>query len=558
MADNPSLHRHDTTDPITTTTTTSTSTSTSKHSSTTPSSTTPPTGSATTPPPRAGRRAWLGLAALMLPVLLVSIDNTVLSFAIPQLSQALSPTASQLLWIVDIYPLMLAGLLVTMGTLGDRVGRRRLLLIGATGFGAVSVYAAFAGDASHLIAARALLGLFGATLMPSTLALLRNLFLDDNQRRLAIAIWASAFSAGSALGPIVGGWLLEHFWWGSIFLINVPVLVVLLVVAPFLLPESRNPGSVRLDPVSVVLSVVSMLPFVFGIKKLASSGISTLGVASLLLGVALGVVFVRRQVRSRTPLLEVGLFKNRVFSASVLANFMAIFSISGLIFFVSQYLQLVLDLSPMEAGLYLLPGAAATVVMGLAAVVLARVAPIWLLIPTGLLLATAGYLLGTTLTGSSSVGVIVVIFVLVGGGAGLAETLTNDAILASVPPERAGAASGISETAYELGASLGVAILGSVLAAVYRTRLELPAGLDPTVADQAQQTLGGAVSAADGLPAGQADALLEAARAAFAHGVDLTSAIGAVLAFLTAVSIGIALRSAQRATRRAGLVELQG
>jgi len=556
MADNPSLHRHDTTDPITTTT--STSTSTSKHSSTTPSSTTPPTGSATTPPPRAGRRAWLGLAALMLPVLLVSIDNTVLSFAIPQLSQALSPTASQLLWIVDIYPLMLAGLLVTMGTLGDRVGRRRLLLIGATGFGAVSVYAAFAGDASHLIAARALLGLFGATLMPSTLALLRNLFLDDNQRRLAIAIWASAFSAGSALGPIVGGWLLEHFWWGSIFLINVPVLVVLLVVAPFLLPESHNPGSVRLDPVSVVLSVVSMLPFVFGIKKLASSGISTLGVASLLLGVALGVVFVRRQVRSRTPLLEVGLFKNRVFSASVLANFMAIFSISGLIFFVSQYLQLVLDLSPMEAGLYLLPGAAATVVMGLAAVVLARVAPIWLLIPTGLLLATAGYLLGTTLTGSSSVGVIVVIFVLVGGGAGLAETLTNDAILASVPPERAGAASGISETAYELGASLGVAILGSVLAAVYRTRLELPAGLDPTVADQAQQTLGGAVSAADGLPAGQADALLEAARAAFAHGVDLTSAIGAVLAFLTAVSIGIALRSAQRATRRAGLVELQG
>lgn len=536
MADTPSLHRHDTT-------------------SSTPEKTTTTGGSGATPTtatgtPRAGRRAWFGLAALMLPVLLVSIDNTVLSFAIPQLSQALSPSASQLLWIVDIYPLILAGLLVTMGTLGDRVGRRRLLLVGATGFGIVSVYAAFAGDATHLIAARALLGLFGATLMPSTLALLRNLFLDDNQRRLAIAIWASAFSAGSALGPIVGGWLLEHFWWGSIFLINVPVLVVLLVVAPFLLPESRNPGSARLDPLSVVLSVVSMLPFVFGIKKLASDGISPLGVASLLLGVALGVVFVRRQTRSRSPLLEVGLFKNRVFSASVLANFMAVFSISGLIFFVSQYLQLVLELSPMTAGLYLLPGAAATIVMGLAAVVLARVAPIWVLIPAGLLLATLGYLLGTTLTGSSSVGVIVVIFVLVGGGAGLAETLTNDAILASVPPERAGAASGISETAYELGASLGVAILGSVLAAVYRTRLELPAGLDPAVADQARETLGGAVSAADGLPAGQADALLEAAKAAFAHGVDLTSTIGAVLAFLTAVGIGLALRSAQRATRR--------
>lgn len=535
MADTPSLHRHDTTDPSTTRTAVSAGTTAQK---TAPSA------------PRAGRRAWFGLAALMLPVLLVSIDNTVLSFAIPQLSQALSPSASQLLWIVDIYPLILAGLLVTMGTLGDRVGRRRLLLVGATGFGLVSVYAAFAGDATHLIAARALLGLFGATLMPSTLALLRNLFLDDNQRRLAIAIWASAFSAGSALGPIVGGWLLEHFWWGSIFLINVPVLVVLLVVAPFVLPESRNPGSARLDPLSVVLSVVSMLPFVFGIKKLASDGLSPLGVASLLLGVALGVLFVRRQTRSSSPLLEVGLFKNRVFSASVLANFMAVFSISGLIFFVSQYLQLVLELSPMQAGLYLLPGAAATVAMGLAAVALARVAPIWLLIPVGLLLATLGYLLGTTLTGSSSVGVIVVIFVLVGGGAGLAETLTNDAILASVPPERAGAASGISETAYELGASLGVAILGSVLAAVYRTRLELPAGLDPAVADQARETLGGAVSAADGLPTGQADALLEAAKAAFAHGVDLTSAIGAVLAFLTAVVIGVALRAAHRATRR--------
>lgn len=535
MADTPSLHRHDTTDPSTTRTAAIAGTTAQK---TAPSA------------PRAGRRAWFGLAALMLPVLLVSIDNTVLSFAIPQLSQALSPSASQLLWIVDIYPLILAGLLVTMGTLGDRVGRRRLLLVGATGFGLVSVYAAFAGDATHLIAARALLGLFGATLMPSTLALLRNLFLDDNQRRLAIAIWASAFSAGSALGPIVGGWLLEHFWWGSIFLINVPVLVVLLVVAPFLLPESRNPGSARLDPLSVVLSVVSMLPFVFGIKKLASDGVSPLGVASLLLGVALGVVFVRRQTRSHSPLLEVGLFTNRVFSASVLANFMAVFSISGLIFFVSQYLQLVLELSPMTAGLYLLPGAAATVAMGLAAVALARIAPIWLLIPVGLLLATLGYLLGTTLTGSSSVGVIVVIFVLVGGGAGLAETLTNDAILASVPPERAGAASGISETAYELGASLGVAILGSVLAAVYRTRLELPAGLDPAVADQARETLGGAVSAADGLPAAQADALLEAAKAAFAHGVDLTSAIGAVLAFLTAVVIGVALRAAHRATRR--------
>lgn len=510
----------------------------------------PPT-SAHSSPPRAGRRAWLGLAALMLPVLLVSIDNTVLSFAIPQVSVALAPSATQMLWIVDIYPLVLAGLLVTMGSLGDRVGRRRLLLVGATGFGLVSVFAAFATDASHLVLARALLGVFGATLMPSTLALLRNLFLDDGQRRLAIAVWASGFSAGTALGPIVGGWLLEHFWWGSIFLINVPVLLVLLAAAPALLPESRNPGAARLDAPSVVLSVTAMLPFVLGIKTLAVDGVTVPGVGFLAVGLALGAVFVRRQARLVDPLLDVALFRNRTFSASVLANFMAVFAIAGLVFYVSQYLQLVLEISPLDAGVYLLPGAVASVTMGLAAVALARVAPIWVLVPAGLLLATAGYVVGTTLSGSSAVGVIVVVFVLVGSGAGLAETLTNDAILASVPPERAGAASGISETAYELGASLGVAVLGSVLGGVYRARLELPPGLDPALAEQSRETLGGAVDAARSLPPADAGALVDAARTAFMDGVDVTSTIGAVLALLTAVGVGVALRSARRSADRA-------
>jgi MFS transporter, DHA2 family, multidrug resistance protein len=496
-------------------------------------------------PPRADRRAWLGLAALMLPVLLVSIDNTVLSFAVPQLSVALSPTSTQLLWIVDIYPLMLAGLLVTMGTLGDRVGRRRLLLIGATGFGIVSVYAAFASDASQLIAARALLGVFGATLMPSTLSLLRNLFINDTQRRLAIAIWASGFSAGSALGPIVGGWLLENFWWGSVFLVNVPVLIVLLLAIPFLIPESSNPLAARLDPASVVLSIFSMLPLVYAVKSLASKGMDPLGVGALLLGIALGVTFVRRQIGRRDPLLDVRLFANRTFSASIVANFMAVFSLAGLVFFVSQYLQLVLELDPMEAATHLVPGAVASIVMGLLAVALAKVSPMWVLVPAGLMLGASGYALGTTITGSSTVGVIVVLFILVGAGAGLAETLTNDAILASVPPERAGAASGISETAYELGSSLGVAVLGSVLTVVYRNRLELPSGLADDVVNEARQTLGGAVNAAESLPADQADALLAAAREAFAHGVDMTSIIGAVLMVAAALGVGYALRSAQ-------------
>ena len=497
-------------------------------------------------PARAGKRAWLALAVLMLPVLLVSIDNTVLSFAIPQLSLALSPSATQLLWIVDIYPLMLAGLLVTMGTLGDRVGRRRLLLLGAAGFGVVSVYAAFAADASHLIAARALLGFFGAMLMPSTLSLLRNLFIDDNQRRLAIAVWASGFSAGAALGPIVGGWLLEHFWWGSVFLLNVPVLVALLVAAPFLIPESRNPLAARLDPLSVVLSISTMLPFVFGIKTVSNHGATPLALASLATGVVLGIVCVRRQIGRSDPLLDIRLFRSRVFSASVTANFMAVFAFSGLVFFVSQYLQLVLGLSPMTAGWYLLPGAVASVVMGLAAVALAKMAPMWVLVPAGLLLAAGGYAVGTTITGSSSVGVIVALFVLVGSGAGLAETLTNDAILASVPPERAGAASGISETAYELGASLGVAVLGSVLAVFYRTRLDLPAGLDAATTDAASQTLGGAVHVAESLPSGVAGPLVDAARDAFSQGVVATSGIGLALMVAAALGVGLALRSGSR------------
>lgn len=509
---------------------------------------------AATPPTRAGKRSWLALAVLMLPVLLVSIDNTVLSFALPQLSLALSPSSTQLLWIVDIYPLMLAGLLVTMGTLGDRVGRRRLLLLGAAGFGVVSVYAAFASDASHLIAARALLGIFGAMLMPSTLSLLRNLFLDDNQRRLAIAVWASGFSAGAALGPIVGGWMLEHFWWGSIFLLNVPVLLTLLVAAPFLIPESRNPLAARLDLPSVGLSIATMLPFVFGIKTFSTHGATPLALGSLAAGVILGIVFVRRQFGRTDPLLDVRLFRNRVFSASVTANFMAVFAFSGLVFFVSQFLQLVLGLSPMTAGWYLLPGAIASIVMGLAAVALAKVAPMWVLVPTGLLLAAGGYALGTSITSSSSVGVIVALFVLVGGGAGLAETLTNDAILASVPPERAGAASGISETAYELGASLGVAVLGSVLAAFYRTRLELPTGLDASTTEAAQQTLGGAVHAAESLPADVAAPLVEAARDAFSQGVVATSGIGLTLMIVASLGVGIALRSRSRNATDSGLV----
>lgn len=491
--------------------------------------------------PLATLKDWLGLVVLMLVVLVVSIDNTVLSFALPELSQALRPSGTALLWIVDIYSLVLAGLLVTMGTLGDRIGRRKLLLIGSIGFGLVSIYAAFSTTSGELIAARALLGLFGATLMPSTLALLRNLFLNDKQRRLAIAIWASGFSAGAALGPIVGGWLLEHFWWGSVFLLAVPVIVLMLIAGPFLLPDSKDPNPGKFDILSVATSITAMSTLVFGIKTLAGGQVPV-GLAFMLAGLLIGGWFVRRQLRISNPMLDMRLFKNPVFSASIAANLMSVLAMSGMVYYIAQYLQMVLGFSPLTAGFFLLPGLAATIISGLFAVKLAERFALGNLIPIGLALSATGFLVATQLGASSSVWLLVSAFFLVGMGVGLAETLTNDAILASVPPNKAGAASGISETAYELGALLGTAILGSILTATYRNAIEIPKGVSATDGAVARETLGGAVDVAQGLPAELGTQLLDAAKVAFSHGADRTSLIGAVIVTAAVIMTAAVLR----------------
>jgi MFS transporter, DHA2 family, multidrug resistance protein len=488
-------------------------------------------------PVRAGRREWLGLAVLMLPVLLVSVDGTVLTFAVPSIAQALAPTAGELLWAVDIYPLLLAGLLITAGTLGDRFGRRRLLLLGTLGFGAASVLAAYAPDVRWLIAARALQGVFGAALMPSTLSLLRNLFLDQQQRRLAIAVWASGFAGGAALGPVLGGGLLERYWWGSVFLVNVPVLVLLLA-AGRLLPESRDPAPGRLDLGSVVLSLTTMLPLVYAIKALAGGELTPATAASAALGIASGVVFLRRQRTRPAPLLDLAIFRSPTVTAAISANLLSIAALSALLLIASQYLQLVLDRSPMDAGLVLVPGLAVSVLAGLAAVPLARRFPVRRLVVSGLLLGVAGFAVATRLGPGSGVGLVVGAFALVAAGAGLAETLTNDAILAAAPPARAGQASAISETAYELGTGLGVAVLGSVLSAVYTARLTLPAGLDAGER-AATATLGGALDVAAELSPGAAAALGEHARAAFTAGVELTAGIGVLVMLAAAVVVTV-------------------
>lgn len=489
-------------------------------------------------------RRWAALGVLLLPVLLVSVDNTVLAFALPQISLSLAPGATQVLWMVDIYPLVLAGLLVPMGALADRYGRRRMLFIGSIGFALVSVAAAFAPTGEALVAARAGLGVFGAMLMPSTLSLLRSIFTDRAQRRTAIAIWAAGFASGSALGPIVGGFLLAHFWWGSVFLMAVPVLVLFLVLAPFLLPESRDPDGHPLDPWSAVLVLVAMLALVFGIKTAAKGGALGLGLAALAVGLVVIVVFVRRQLRLAHPMIDVRLFATGAFSGAVLVNLLSVFSLIGFLFFVSQQLQLVHGYAPMDAGLALLPGVLAMIVAGLSVVpIVQRVRPV--VVVCGALLASgAGY--ATIALGDGTVGVttIMVSFALLAAGVGAAETVSNDLIVSAVPEARAGAASAISETAYEVGTVLGTAILGTILTNAYSDRVVLPDGLTAAEAATARDTLAGATQVANEVPARTAEALLASAHHAFGSGVATTSLLGVVLS-------GVAVLLAARTLRHA-------
>ncbi len=478
---------------------------------------------------RAGWRAWVALAVLMLPVLLVSVDNTILNFALPAIARDLEPSSAEQLWIIDAYSLVLAGLLVTMGSLGDRFGRRRMLLLGAVGFTAVSVLAMFAPTAGWLIAARAAMGLFGASLMPSTMSLLRSVFPDRDQRRIAVAIWAGMFSAGAALGPIVGGFLIEHLPWQSVFLLAVPVLVLLLVFAPVFVRESRDPSPGPLDPVGILLSMLALAPVAYGIKELAVHGWA--GAAPIALGAVFGWLFVRRQLRRERPMLDMSLFRRPAFSGSLLVNLCSVIALVGFLYFASQHLQLILGLSPMLAGFALVPGMALSILGGLAITPIARRFSPAIVVPSSLALALAGYLLVAS-ADAHGIGLVVTAFALVGAGIGAAETVSGELILANAPAAKAGAASAVSETAYELGAVLGTSILGGILAAGYRSSLAVPAGVPAELAAHARETLAGAMNAADALGGEVGGALRAAAAAAFEGGVQTTSLIGAALVVL--------------------------
>lgn len=482
-------------------------------------------------------RRWALLFSVAAGLLLVTLDNSVLYTALPTLTEELSASAGQALWIINAYPLVMAGLLLGAGTLGDRIGHRRMFLIGVVVFGIASLGAAFAGSAAQLIAARAFLAVGAAAMMPATLALIGLSFHEERERNIAIAIWGSVAIVGAALGPIIGGWLLQYFWWGSVFLVNVPVMAALLAVAPMLLPESRTPAPGSLDLLGVALSLPTMVAFVLAVKTLTTD--APLALAELAVAVAGGVAFVARararRAAGREPLLDVTLFASPLFRLAALANATTMFAYTGLLFLLAQDLQLVAGLSPLHAGLLLVPGSVVTMVAGVGAARLARHAPFRVLVPAGLLLAAVGF---AAYALESGPGVALLASVLVGAGIGLSETLTNDAILAAAPAERAGSASAVSETAYEVGSVLGTAVLGTVLGAAYAAALAVPTSIGPAFADEARETLGGAVGLAGRVGGGEGATLRDAATAAFGHGATVTSAVAAaVLAAVAAVVV---------------------
>lgn len=481
------------------------------------------------------KRRWAALAVLCLPVLLISIDSSVLNIAVPSISTHLHTTSQELLWIIDIYSFLLAGLLVLMGSLSDRYGRRLLLLIGAPMFALASLAAAFATSPELLIAARAVLGVGGATLMPATLGLIRAIFHDAGERRLAVAVWGASFSGGSALGPALGGVLLEHYWWGSVFLINVPVMLLFLATALFLLPESKDPNPGPFDVPSALLSLAGLLPLVYALKTLVKDPHWT-AVAALAVGAFFLTVFIQRQRRIDHPMLDLDLFRRPGFSPAIGINVLTVFAMLGFMFFLPQYLMLVQGRGTAQVGILLLPLALSTVAGAMLAPALARKVPVRTVVTTGLLTSTLGTLLVTRFTPTSSILFVMGATVMLGFGIGLAQTMTSDMVLTTAPPGRAGAASAISETGYEFGAAMGMAVLGTIGLAIYGAGLRPVGGMTATDLQVARETLGEAHEVAARIGGSAGEAFHQLASASFVHSMDVVAYLCAA-AMLTAAAL---------------------
>jgi DHA2 family multidrug resistance protein-like MFS transporter len=500
----------------------------------------------TTPPGRrAGPRQWIGLAVLALPTILIALDLTVLYMALPHLGADLGASNTQMLWITDIYGFMVAGLLITMGTLGDRIGRRRLLLIGAAAFGAASVLAAYSTSAEMLTVTRALLGVAGATLMPSTLSLIGTMFTEPKQRGLAVGIWGMSFSLGTAIGPAVGGALLENFWWGSVFLLGVPVMVILMITGPVLLPEYRDPQAGKLDLASVVLSLSAILPVVYGIKEMAKDqAVTAVPAATLGVGLLVGWLFVRRQNRLTDPLLDLRMFRSRPFSGAVAGLLMAAITLSAIMLFFTQYLQLVEGMSPLRAGTWFLPMAAAFIVSSVAAPLLARRLRPAYVITGGLTVAVAGLIMLAQLNAQSGLVLLVAGVTVFAVGIVPLLALGTDMVVSSAPPEKTGSAAATSETGSEFGMAMGIATLGTVGTAVYTSHItgSVPAGIPEPAAAIARDSFANAFAVADDLPTALGAELIVAARDSFTTGFNVVAVTSAALLAVIAVLVVTTLR----------------
>ncbi|WP_432138544.1 MULTISPECIES: MFS transporter [unclassified Streptomyces] len=484
----------------------------------------------------AGASRWVVLVVLCVSLLLVAVDATVLHVAVPAVTEDLRPGAMELLWIVDTYPLVCASLLILFGTLGDKVGRRRVLLLGYALFGVASALAAFAPDAQVLIVARGLLGVGGAMIMPATLSILRQVFPDRRERALAIGIWSAVAAVGAAVGPLLGGFLLEHFWWGSVFLVNIPLMLVSLPVGRMLLPESRGSGEGPWDVAGALMAAAGLFGMVLGVKRLGGgeSADSPLTVLALATGGGLLTLFVRRQRRRAHPLVDLRMFARPAFSTAVACIVLAMLALVGLELIAAQYLQLVLGLSPLETGLRLLPLTFAAMAAGLAGARLLRRFGPRSMVCGGFCLTAAAVASLTAMGGADAPALLLAGFVLLGFGLETTLFAAYESMLSEAPAEQAGGAAAVGETSYQLGAGIGIALLGSVMNAAYAPGLASVPGVPAEASRSAGHSLGEAYEVAGHLGGPAGDALRRAARDSFVHGLHVTLLVSAGLLLLGA------------------------
>lgn len=493
------------------------------------------------PAPRAGSREWGGLALLAVPALFINYDLTALYLALPEIAASLGASNVEQLWIVDIYAFMVAGLMITAGSLGDRVGRRNLLLVGSALFAVASFAAAFSTSVPMLIASRILLGIGAATYAPCSLALLRNMFLDGKQRAAAVGVWMACFMAGSILGPVIGGIILANAWWGAVFLPAVPVMLAVLVLGRALVPEYRAPDAGRLDIPSTLLSLIGILLLIWGVKLLITGSVGVASVGSAAAGIVVIALFVRRQTRIDDPMVDMSLFGDRIYRGAFLLSFLGGGLIGGSLLLVNIHLQAVGGLDTLTAGLLIAPtGLAMLMGIGIGHGLSQRFRPASV-IAGGLLVSSVGFALVTQVSASGDTALLLCAWALAFGGLGPATAIGYDMILASAPAEKAGSASGTVEAAGQLGTALGIAVIGSVATLLYQARIVVPAGLDEATAVGVRDSVTRAFvelgTDADPLAAQALDLARQASTGAL-HGVALiTGAAFVLMAAFAAVTL---------------------